>query len=635
MFMSKCNGKDRKNESCRNSSLENSDFCKYHQYMENYTVEMLNNLTQCKGCKKQYYLPNGGTCDKCKTRGEVNRTKQRDVVVVCKKEGCKFKKSTENDFCGKHQLYYFYDQLEKKGMKACSNANRGCRVELSADYKFSKCDDCREKERTGYSTKTNQIKEKNETNDVKLCTKCGKTNDSDYSHCSDCRKAQKIQDDKRVDRKRDWKAEFERNPERAKKKKQWKEDNYDKVVSYWIKYRANRIKKEDDKYWKNNTEYHKKWVRENIDKMKEQKELDKQNPKYKLQIYKYRAEKYSIPWELTDLNAIGLMEEKCYYCNEKDHNKLNGIDRKNNECGYTLANSVPCCIPCNMIKGCLDCDIYLSRCEHILTNLKKIDGLLDYDLFVDCFPGSYSSYKCRAKRKDLDFNLSRIDWCDFLMGCCYICGKPASLNHRNGIDRIDNNKGYTVFDIENNTENNCASCCTECNYMKGIYSYDQFIEKLVMTYENRITSNNQNKRINYLHRTNREDKYGKEYMKEYNSQKYKESIERTKNKIGSDEMKKRERERKKRYRESLKNSHKFRISGGSNGRKEKKTKEQMREEAKIRKQKQRDAMKEKYGDETWKAIRSKEVALGRAKKNGNKDVEDRLTRELLELKNTI
>jgi len=45
----------------------------------------------------------------------------------------------------------------------------------------------------------------------------------------------------------------------------------------------------------------------------------------------------------------------------------------------------------------------------------------------------------------------------------------------NGIDRVDNSKGYS--------DTNCVPCCSECNHAKGTKSYGEFIK-----YLERITS---------------------------------------------------------------------------------------------------------------------------------------------------
>ena len=51
--------------------------------------------------------------------------------------------------------------------------------------------------------------------------------------------------------------------------------------------------------------------------------------------------------------------------------------------------------------------------------------------------------------------------------------------------------------------------------------------------------------------------------------------------------------------------------------KNKKTKEEIKEANRLYKQKQREKMKEKYGNEEYKKIRAKEIADSRAKKKEN------------------
>ena len=51
--------------------------------------------------------------------------------------------------------------------------------------------------------------------------------------------------------------------------------------------------------------------------------------------------------------------------------------------------------------------------------------------------------------------------------------------------------------------------------------------------------------------------------------------------------------------------------------KQKKTKEEIREIARIKKQKQRQALREKYGDEEYKKMKAKELAEYRAKKKAS------------------
>ena len=54
--MIKCKGKDYNGDTCRNNIKDDTNFCKYHYYMKDYTEDMLNNLTYCSGCKKYNYI---------------------------------------------------------------------------------------------------------------------------------------------------------------------------------------------------------------------------------------------------------------------------------------------------------------------------------------------------------------------------------------------------------------------------------------------------------------------------------------------------------------------------------------------------------------------------------------------------
>lgn len=78
-------------------------------------------------------------------------------------------------------------------------------------------------------------------------------------------------------------------------------------------------------------------------------------------LYKYRAEKKGINFELTLEQFSEITKKSCFYCGaepsqEKVYKKAygtyvyNGIDRRDNNLGYTAKNSVPCCKHCNTAK---------------------------------------------------------------------------------------------------------------------------------------------------------------------------------------------------------------------------------------------------------------------------------------------
>jgi len=86
-------------------------------------------------------------------------------------------------------------------------------------------------------------------------------------------------------------------------------------------------------------------------------------------------------------------------------------------------------------------------------------------------------YVYSTKRSNVPFELTDEQFFDLTQEDCFYCGKaPANgwNNYEkdpfvwNGIDRVDNTLGYAI--------NNCVSCCSLCNRMKGTLSWTEFIE---------------------------------------------------------------------------------------------------------------------------------------------------------------
>ncbi len=97
--------------------------------------------------------------------------------------------------------------------------------------------------------------------------------------------------------------------------------------------------------------------------------------------YKKGAKKRDLEFEITKAQFKEITTKNCYFCNRepeqgKGKNPLaygdfihNGIDRKENHKGYTLENSIPCCIRCNWAKGTLSKDEFLTMVVRIYNNL--------------------------------------------------------------------------------------------------------------------------------------------------------------------------------------------------------------------------------------------------------------------------
>lgn len=106
----------------------------------------------------------------------------------------------------------------------------------------------------------------------------------------------------------------------------------------------------------------------------------------------------------------------------------------------------------------------------------------------------YNRNKNNAKNRKYEFNLTFLEFKQIVNNSCYYCGlSPQPYNYYlkknkervksktivlpesvdlawiavNGIDRVDNNKGYTL--------ENCVTCCGQCNTSKLNYSQEEFL----------------------------------------------------------------------------------------------------------------------------------------------------------------
>ena len=78
-------------------------------------------------------------------------------------------------------------------------------------------------------------------------------------------------------------------------------------------------------------------------------------------------------------------------------------------------------------------------------------------------------YIASANRRGLQFNVPEEVFATLINKDCVYCGHPA-LEKRNGIDRMDNAKGYIMGNI--------VSCCFKCNQMKGKLTVEEFLEHI-------------------------------------------------------------------------------------------------------------------------------------------------------------
>jgi hypothetical protein len=99
------------------------------------------------------------------------------------------------------------------------------------------------------------------------------------------------------------------------------------------------------------------------------------------------------------------------------------------------------------------------------------------------------NYKAGAKRRKRKFKLTEEEFLTICKSNCKYCNCPPTqvssgdkgCNGKfiyNGIDRVDNNKGYTI--------ENSVACCSICNIAKHQLSKDEFLNWITRVYNHSI-----------------------------------------------------------------------------------------------------------------------------------------------------
>jgi 5-methylcytosine-specific restriction endonuclease McrA len=97
--------------------------------------------------------------------------------------------------------------------------------------------------------------------------------------------------------------------------------------------------------------------------------------------YKRHARLKKRSFELSLATFVQIAKKDCYYCGQPPKNALkskcgrenfiyNGLDRINNDNGYTLDNVVACCFKCNLAKKKMSQKDFLSWVTQLANNLR-------------------------------------------------------------------------------------------------------------------------------------------------------------------------------------------------------------------------------------------------------------------------
>lgn len=130
--------------------------------------------------------------------------------------------------------------------------------------------------------------------------------------------------------------------------------------------------------------------------------------------------------------------------------------------------------------GCLSADASANR-------RKRPDKQASFNKF-------YSRIKIGASRRGYKFSLTKKYVKDICSRSCFYCGKQPSQSNgkdlnryyggdlfiHNGLDRVDNTKGYI--------DGNVVPCCWSCNRIKGSFSIQEFQKAITGIYNHWINS---------------------------------------------------------------------------------------------------------------------------------------------------
>lgn len=136
----------------------------------------------------------------------------------------------------------------------------------------------------------------------------------------------------------------------------------------------------------------------------------------------------------------------------------------------------------NHKRGTKSCGCLLK--DHVKKKLKYKGKAVGYA----ALNGYFTSYRNRAYKKNIVFELTKEYFGELVSRNCMYCGSQPfnmvpkkvknNINGRiivNGIDRIDSSIGYTV--------DNCVPCCKICNVMKNSLTKREFLEWVEKIYK--------------------------------------------------------------------------------------------------------------------------------------------------------
>lgn len=160
--------------------------------------------------------------------------------------------------------------------------------------------------------------------------------------------------------------------------------------------------------------------------------------------------KHAYPDDFTNDVMFEMMIQGCFYCGDI----ATTIDRINSNIGHTLDNCVGCCMGCNYAKGAADVATFVRK-AYYRARAEYVDEITNI-WFVHKQKPRIDSYKTRASKKKVPFDLTKKDWEMLIKGDCEYCRRTPTTWF--GVDRKIPELGYVI--------DNVVSCCFDCNVDK-------------------------------------------------------------------------------------------------------------------------------------------------------------------------
>lgn len=220
------------------------------------------------------------------------------------------------------------------------------------------------------------------------------------------------------------------------------------------------------------------------------RKMDDYDVKYKSLKYNTSKKRRDIEFKLEKEDCIKIWDENCVFCNTDENI---GIDRIDPELGYIIDNVQPCCYTCNIMKGTkFNNDKFLSVIKYILSYKKILNKnpKSKYCELFECSKNELASYKNflnENNKRNIKVDITETEYLKLIKEKCYYCG-----NHENGAKGIDRKNSKIFY-----TKDNIVSCCKTCNFIKKTLSEDEFINNLIIIYNNNFNNNIKDKNPYY------------------------------------------------------------------------------------------------------------------------------------------